>query len=207
MQMVNLGKSVLDHLQSEYLVLPSELHVDLLQTVWNLATQSALTINWHHVQGHQDGCLITALAQDVWLNIEANSLAKTTVNLMYQGPNKFHLPREGWVWSIGSKWIVKQMASTVWDHVNGHPAEKYWKTKLKMLLTLWDSIKWQGLDCAYQESSITTQWWAVKYTLGFFSHGKNMTHWNLWSISSCLRCTEALEDKAHIMQCLSKWAQ
>jgi len=107
-----------------------------------------------------------ALTQDAWLNIEANSLAKTKDNPMYQGPNKFYLPGKGWVCSICSQWIAK-LVSTICDHVNGIPAEKYWKTKLKLMETQWDSIEWQGFNQAHQVSGVTMQRWAVKYTLVF----------------------------------------
>jgi len=114
---------------------------------------------------------------------------------------------KGWVCLIGSQWIVKQLVVTLHAHVNSILAEKYWKHKFKLLETLWDSIEWQVLDQVYKESSIAMQWWAVKYTSGFFAHGKNMAQWNFYSVSSCPRCTEVIEDKAHIMQYTSKGAQ
>jgi len=201
------GKSVLDQLKSKHPVLPFKPHADLLQVVQTLATNSAFTIKWHHVPGCQDGWMITALTQDTWMNIEANSLAKTAVNPMHQGPNQFHLPGKGWVCSISSQHIVKQLVSKLREHVNRVPAKKYWKNKFKMLEDVWDSIDWQGLDWAYWELSVSTQRWAVKYTSGFFAHGKNMTQWNFWSVSRFPWYSEVLEGKGHIMQCTSKGAQ
>jgi len=77
--------------------------------------------------------------------------------------------------SIGPHWIVKQLMAMIQDHVNGLPAEKYWKTKFQLLDMLWNSINWQDLGQAYHESlGMAIQQWAVKYTLGFFGHGQNM---------------------------------
>jgi len=117
--------------------------------------QSRFIIDWHHIKNHQDRQLIMALPWAAWLNIEADNLAKTKVNPNYHdGPDQYHLPGEGWVCqcSIGPQQIVKQLAFTLWSHVNGIPAEKYWKTKFKLSDNLWGSIKWQRHERVYQQS-------------------------------------------------------
>jgi len=82
-----------------------------------------------------------ALPCDAWLNIEADNLAKTKVNLTHHRSDQYYLPGEGWACSIGSQWIVKQLASTIHLYVTGIPAEKNWKTKFRLSETLWSSIE------------------------------------------------------------------
>ena len=80
------GKSALDRIQSVEPVLPTEPHADLLQAIWSKSNQGGLQVNWQHVKGHQDGQTPMVLARDTWLNIEADILAKATVDPTYQGP-------------------------------------------------------------------------------------------------------------------------
>jgi len=166
------GKSCLDQIQSTYPILPTEPHADILLAVKNKVSQLGVLIDWNHVKGHQDGKLITVLPRDTWLNIETYLLAKDKVNLTYTGPTTYHLPGEGWICFVGTKQIVKQLAQTICDHVNGIPAVKYWKTIFCLSETLWNSIDWQALGQAFSKSSTPMQHWAIKHTSSFFAHGK-----------------------------------
>jgi len=68
-----------------------------------------------------------ALSKDAWLIIEVDNLAKTKLDTAWQGPKKYWISLEGWVFAA--------------YQTNGPPAlipceqdsnEKYWK-KLKIL--------------------------------------------------------------------------
>jgi len=168
------GKSMLDCIKLEHPVLPIEPHTDMLNAVKTKVQQIGIQIHWNHIKGHQDGKLTTALPQDAWLNVKANLLAKAKVDPAYCRPAKYQLPGEGWICYIGSQHIVKQLSATLCAHVNEQPAKKYWKTKFWLSDSLWQSIHWRGLGQAYTKSSMTTQRWVVKHTLGFFAHGKNI---------------------------------
>jgi len=94
------GKLALDHVQSTHPILPTEPHADILQAIRAKASSTGFDFQWHHVKGHQDGHTPMVLSRDAWLNIEADILAKATVNPEYQGPEYYHLPGEGWTCSI-----------------------------------------------------------------------------------------------------------
>jgi len=128
------------------------------------------------------------------------------VDPTYKGPAQYHLPGEAWICSIGTWHLVKQLSAQICMHVNGVPATKYWKTKFQLSDSQWHSINWAGIGRSYQELSTTMHHWAVKYTLGFFAHGKNMAQWHFQSSMKCPRCTMEIKDKAHITQCPSKEA-
>jgi len=195
------GKSALDRIKSNHLVLPTEPHADLLHTIKSKLAQVGLTLHWYHVKGHQDGKTPTALTRDAWLNIEADLLAKATVDPTHISPNQYRLPGEGWICSIKQLRVVKQLADTLRDHINDEPIAKYWKSKFQLSESTWQLIDWDGVGRAYQESTPTVRWWATKHTSGFFAHGKNMTRWQFRTSASCPRCGQVLEDKAHITQC------
>jgi len=48
---------------------------------------------------------------------------------------------------------------------------------------------------------------AAKYMMGFFTHGKNMRWWKMWTATTCPRCREEDEDKTHMIRCKHKTAQ
>jgi len=123
-------KSVLDCIKSTYPVLLTEPHANLLQAVKSKVCQLSIQIEWCHVKGHQDGVTPTILAHDAWLNIEADLLAKETVNPSYHGPIHYWLLGEGWICYIGQQCTVKQLAEKIQVHVNGLLADIYWKKKL-----------------------------------------------------------------------------
>jgi len=113
-------------------------------------------------------------------------------------PEWYWIPLEGWVCSLGTRWLTKQMAHLLWLHMNGIPMAKFWKTKSRISDSLWNTIDWQGLEWTYGESKVATCWWAVKYTLGFFAHGKNMTWWQFSLVSECPQCQATIKHKLHI---------
>jgi len=153
------------------------------------------------MKGHQDGQTPMVLSWDAWLNIEADLLAKVTINPAYQGPTSYCLPGEGWTCHINHRRVIKQLADTIRIQINKVPIMKYWKKKFEMTTDTWNMIDWMGLGWAYWESMATVWCWATKHTLGFFAHGKNMVRWKFCSSNHCPRCGTKNEDKAHITQC------
>ncbi len=107
------GKLALNRIKSTYPVLPTEPHANLLLAIKSKATQPGLTVDWQHIKGHQDGQVPTALSRKAWLNIEADILAKVTVNPTYQGPTQYQLPGEGWICHINQQWVVKQLSDMI----------------------------------------------------------------------------------------------
>jgi len=49
--------------------------------------------------------------------------------------------------------------------------------------------------------------WVTKFTSGEFMHRVNMQHWQFQTSSKCPCCSQELEDKIHIIRCLSELAR
>jgi len=166
------GKSALAQITSTHPILPTEPHADLLQAIRTKAGQPGLTVQWRHVKGHQDGTTPTVLTRDAWLNIEADLLAKATVNPAISSPVHYCLPGEGWTCGINQNRVVKQLADTLHNHINKVPIKKHWKKKFQMAEDTWQLVDWEGVGRASHESSNAVRRWATKHTSGFFAQGK-----------------------------------
>jgi len=66
--------------------------MDLLAAARNLINQSEYLVQLMFVHGHQDTGNPTMLSRDVWLNVEADQLAKHKTSLPHIGPLYYKLP-------------------------------------------------------------------------------------------------------------------
>jgi len=69
-------------------------------------------------------------------------------------------------------------------------------------------IDWEAMGQAMAKSKFNQwKWWAAKYMMGFFAHGKNMRWWKMRTATTCPRCREEDKDKTHVIRCKHKTAQ
>jgi len=114
----------------------------------------------------------------------------------------YWIPGSQWVYYQKQLHVVKQLPECLWGQINGLEAIKSWKQRWNYSKAIWESIDWDALASAYKEVSSEKCRWASKWTLGHFSHGKNMACWQFWSSSvACPCCRHDLEDKVHVIQC------
>jgi len=97
-QVVCDGKSVLYGIQHSQLMDPKEPHADLISACQAWIRQCLYNLEWHHVKGHQDNHMTMVLAQDTWLNIEVNQLARQNLlnNELFLGPTQYIIPGSQW---------------------------------------------------------------------------------------------------------------
>jgi len=95
--------SVISRLLAQQLVNPTEPHADLLAAACMLMQSSDYKVDLAFVQGHQDTGQAMALTRDVWLNIEADLLAKNKATTPYTGPLIYKLPGNAWGCYMGKK--------------------------------------------------------------------------------------------------------
>jgi len=184
-------------------LLPSEPHYDLILAIQQLVNQMLFTIQWRHVQGHQDGKTVTTLPRDVWLKIEVDIVAKAAAEELRSNspPLKYDIPFSTWVCYVVPKCMVKQFSHKICTHLNSPALEKYWKEKQALSQHQWALTDWESLDWVYMESPTGTRRWATKNASGHFSHGKNMVQWCFHTNLACPWCQALVEDKLHVITC------
>jgi len=64
-------------------------------------------IKYYHVKGHQDTGQPTVLSREAWLNIEANKVAKASIQSECPEDPTVPLPFEPWQLFINQKKIIK----------------------------------------------------------------------------------------------------
>jgi len=79
---------------------PQEPHVDLLSATCLMITKSNVSIELHHIKGHQDKNQYGPFTCDAALNIKADNLAKTKHANYTSALAFFHIP-----WSQGVCYI------------------------------------------------------------------------------------------------------
>jgi len=152
------------------------------------------------VRGHQDSGTPTVLSRDAWLNIEADTLAKSTNSLPHIGPLSYQLPGFPWGCHVGRHRVVKQLAQSIRTHVNGLDTLNYWATKKQRPPKILQTVDWPSLGRAMRSSKPPRRRWASKLMSGHFAHGKNMVRWKKRNSNECPRCGLP-EDKDHIIRC------
>jgi len=85
-------KLVLQQLQFISPADSNEVHADLLSRSRHILANCGFQFMLHHVNGHQDDQANHVLSQDKALNMEADLLAKTKLNLNQQGLVGYQIP-------------------------------------------------------------------------------------------------------------------
>ncbi len=80
------GLLVITRIQANKPVEPTESHADLLIVARTLMQTCGYKIELAFIQGHQDNGTPAVLTRDVWLNVEADKLAKAKVDPSWGAP-------------------------------------------------------------------------------------------------------------------------
>jgi len=194
------GLSVVNRLQNPRPIEPTKPHADILIAAKNLLGSSMYKINLIFVHGHQDTGYPIALTRDAWLNVEADSLAKETVNIPFVSPDFYKLPGNSWACYMAKRRIIKQLDLELRQLINSKDALSYWsKCKQWDKNTLQD-VDWMSVGRAMREVPLAKRRWASKQMTGHFAHGANMVCWQQRSSAACPRCNATTEDKHHVSQ-------
>jgi len=151
---------------------PVEAHADLLSATRHLLHHSKLSVNLHHIKGHQDSKCFGPFTRDASLNIEADLSAKTKLESYQSGPSTFHIPWSQGVCYLGMKQVEKDFATEIWDHINGQRTIEYWMTRQSMTQGIWKKIDWESVRRAMYEIPVNCRRWVTKYISGHFATGK-----------------------------------
>jgi len=91
--------------------------------------QILIKVKFVHVKGHQDTGSIMALLQLAWMNIKMDALAKDTIDHQKQGPTRYQLGKEHWVCYIDGRQQVKQLTTSLQEHINQQTLKEHWANK------------------------------------------------------------------------------
>jgi len=129
----------------------SKPHYDLLSGTCWLLSEGRFTFTLAHVKGHQDNGEIMVLTRDSFLNIEADALAKAKLAHYVPGLKTYVLPFAHGACYVGGRHVVKNLSSTLWNHINRLPAIKYWQQCCSITSAIWTTINWPSFQCAMSE--------------------------------------------------------
>jgi len=146
---------------------------------------SNLTVQLHHVKGHQDSKHFGPHTRDASLNIEADGLAKKKLEDYKPGPKNFHIPWSQGVCYTGHHRTVKEFATTIRDHINGQATIAYWIKRRQLSQGIWNTFDWASIGRAMKEIPINRRRWVSKYVSGHFATGKNMQRWKFRTSAQC----------------------
>jgi len=192
------GKSALSLAASDYPILITEPHADLLSAIRKVRDGLKCRIVFKHVRGHQDSGLATVLERDATLNVEMDARAKEKIEDT-AGPATYEIPFESWTCYIGRTKVIKQWQLTLREHINGKPICNYWQGKKWFGSGVAAQVDWASVRQATSEVGWSRRKWVMKYTTGEFAHGENMHCWHFRTVSKCPRCSQEKEGKDHIL--------
>ena len=195
------GLSVVTRLAKPHPIEPTEPHFDLLAAARTLMLTSAYDVQLVFVRGHQDVQYPTVLSRDAWLNVEADTLAKSKTTIPHVGPKAYKIPGYPWGCYFDHRQAVKQLGPSLRNWVNGQTTLQYWIQRKQLTTPQLRTVDWPALGQAMRSSKLSRRRWASKQMSGQFAHGKNMVRWKQRSTAACPRCGTSPEDKVHILQC------
>jgi len=107
-----------------------------------LLSSCGFTVELTFVKGHQDTSIPTVLARDAWLNVEADTLAKSIVSIPHTRPVHYKLPRNAWVCYTGTQRVVKQLDNMLWTFINGKETQTYWEKQKSLPTDILQQVDW-----------------------------------------------------------------
>jgi len=122
-----------------------ELHANLLGTTRTLLQSCGYKVKLIFVRGHQDTRIPMVLAQDAWLNIEADALAKDKASTPHVGPECYKLPGNAWVCYADNRHLLKQFDESLRTHINGQELQCYWEKRKAIHPTILSWVDWSAI--------------------------------------------------------------
>jgi hypothetical protein len=203
------GKGALQRLfQYERPSALSDSQWDMVKTVQlTLEQMPYLTVDWHHVYGHQDDPreAESTIELDIWAkwNIMADLRAKYTRVHVDTIPI---IPYMSGLVKVGLEHIssVTDSIESIRNHCLIPRAREYWAELLEEQGqdgSLLQDMDWDCLGTAIKEMSAYRRRFVSKHTTGWCGVGRNLKKWNFDTDDRCPRCQAADERAAHVWVC------
>lgn len=201
------GQSALDKAFNYVaLIKVEDSNYDLLASIRNLWANSPIQWKFRYIKGHQDD--VQSWDQlDRWakLNIEMDLRAKDHIKIAMISSRHYTLIGKPWsLWSQGEK-ILTGFTDTIYDLVHAEAAKEYWTRKDKLTQATIDSVNWELIEIAMNESRCSRRVFISKHSSGMCGVGKFMKRWKIRQDDSCPRCGSP-EDSAHVWTCKGEGA-
>jgi len=160
-----------------------------------------LQLLFKHVKGHQDTGSPTVLTWLAWMNINMDMQAKG--KLLSPGSTQlvFSIPFKGWTCTIEGQRIIKNITTSLWQHLNSKIILNHWAMREQFTLQVSKMIDWEASGKAMNSLPLSQRQWVSKVAAKFLPDGKNMQRWGLRPQANCPRCSCLVKDKEHIFKC------
>jgi len=118
-----------------------------------LLSSCGFTVDLTFVKGHQDTGVPTVLTRDAWLNVEADTLAKSIVSIPHTRPTHYKLPGNAWACYAGMQRVVKQFDNMLRTFINGKDTQTYWEKRKGLSTDTLQQVDWPSIGRAMPESA------------------------------------------------------
>jgi len=108
---------------------PQEPHADLISATRTLIKISAVQLELVHIKGHQDKNILGPFTRDMTLNIEADQLTCTKLNLLHNWTTTIPHTVEPRSLLYRSTAHGKNFGNTIRDHINSLATKAYWENE------------------------------------------------------------------------------
>ncbi len=123
-----------------------------------------------------------------------------------RSPRHYMISSEPWsIWTQGKK-IVMDLSDPIYDLAHSTAAKSYWSKKDNVAKAVTESINWELIEAAMNESKRPRRVYIKKHASGMCGVGRFMKRWGMRQEDSRPRCGEP-EDSAHVWICHCKGAE
>ena len=181
-------------------------HVDLVRAIRALVQSIPVTIDFQHIDGHQDEKIpfhqLDRMAQlNMWMDEEVKHYLRYLISL----PSAPSLPRtiykEGWSCWVGGMKVMTNLSDLIKHAVYGRELCEWLHQQEHLDKEVFDLVDWDANGDAFTNFPTLFGSWATKHISGICGVGKMMKIWNFWEDSACLSCDELREMTHHVVLC------
>jgi len=109
-----------------------------------LLTTCGYQVELVFVCGHQDQGNPTILTRDMWLNVEADILAKSKAT-PFDGPHVYKLLGNPWACYTSTSRVIKQFNNALRTWINRQETVKYWEKCKSLMASQVKDVDWHAL--------------------------------------------------------------
>ena len=182
---------------------------DVVNAITALRDKIPLTIEFHHIKGHQDkGSAYNNLTRLAQLNVLVDHHAKAEAARQLQR-NTHHYyeslpfsPCDVFIFTHSNKnqKLISSLTKVLKEHLTIDTSRTYWIKKHKM--ENWSrTIDWELRKKSLSNTPMHRQRWLSKYSTGFCGVGKMLRRYRWQDHTRCPRCNQDNESTQHILQC------
>jgi len=168
------GLTTLKQAKVKYPLDPNTAHYNLIGVIRTICKELPIQIKFEHIKGYQDSRQITALTCLVTIDMEMDTAAKQTIDMVANRPKQYQLRHEPWVCYMGGDRLVTKIAPKLCEEINKITIKAHWDKKIRYKQGHCSMIDFEMARRALHSLPKAQQWWATKMAAHFLPYGMNM---------------------------------